>query len=65
MEIVRANELAFIALAEAPVDWQHPNATCLAGCDLFEFDFLSTTRDRFMPVSIKPIEGNRLRLHEI
>jgi hypothetical protein len=63
VEVVRADDTTFIALAEAPVDWQHPNATCLSGCDMSEFDFLSTTRDRFMPVSLKPIESNRLWLH--
>ena len=65
VEIVRADDSAFIALAEAPVDWQHPNATCLSGRDLSEFDFLSATRDGFVPVSMKPIEGNRFRLHQI
>ena len=58
VEIVRADDSAFIALAEAPVDWQHPNATCLSGCDLSEFDFLSATRDGSVPVSMKSIEGN-------
>ena len=65
VEIVRADDSAFIALAEAPVDWQHPNATCLSGRDLSEFDFLSATRDGIVPVSLKPIEDNRLRLHQI
>jgi hypothetical protein len=63
VEVVRANDSTFIALAEAPVDWQHPNATCLSGRDLSEFDFLSTTRDGFVPVSLYPIRSNRLRLH--
>ena len=62
VEIVCADDSAFIALAEAPVDWQHPNATCLSGRDLSEFDFLSATRDGFVPVSLKPIEGNRIRV---
>ena len=63
MEVVRADDSAFIALAEAPIDWQHPNATCLSRRDLSEFDFLSATRDGFVPVSLKPIGTNRLRLH--
>ena len=62
VEIVRVDDSAFIALAEALVDCQHPNATCLSGRDLSEFDFLSATRDGFVPVSLKPIGGNRLRL---
>ena len=63
VEVVRADDSAIIALAEAPVDWQHPNATCLSGRDLSEFDFLSATRDGFVPVSVKPIVTNRLCLH--
>ena len=63
VEAVRADDSAFIALAEAPVDWQYPNATCLSGRDLADFYFLSATRDGFVPVSLKPIGTNRLRLH--
>jgi hypothetical protein len=63
VEIVHADDSAFIALAEAPVHWHHPNATRLSGRDLSEFDFLSATRDGFVPVSLKPIESNRIRLH--
>ena len=46
---------------ESIVDWQHSNVTCLLGRDLSEFDFLSATRDGFVPVPLKPVESNRLR----
>ena len=49
------------ALFDASVDGQHPNATGLTGCDLSEFDFLSTTKNGFVPASLKPTECNRLQ----
>ena len=62
VEVVPADNSACIALAESLVDWQHSTATCLSGRDLFGFDFLSATRDGFVPVSLKPVGENRLRL---
>lgn len=43
------------------MDWQHPNATCLMGRDLSEYDFLSATKSGFVPVSLKPVGGNQLQ----
>ena len=53
VEVIHADNSACVALAEASVDWQHPNATCLTGRDLSEFDFLSATKNGFIPVSLK------------
>src|SRR5664279_4534729 len=55
VEVVHADDSACIALAESLVDWQTSNATCLSGPDLSRFDFLSATRDGFMPVSLTSI----------
>ena len=60
VEVVHADNSACVALADSLVDWQHPNATCLTGQDLSDFDFLSAARYGFMPVSLKPIGSNRL-----
>jgi hypothetical protein len=60
VEVVYADNSTCIALADSPVDWQHPNATCLTGRDLSDFDFLSATKNGFVPVSLKPIYNNRL-----
>ena len=62
IEVVHADNLACIALAESFVDWQHSNVTCLLGRHLSGFDFLSATRDGFVLVYLNPINGNRLRL---
>ena len=61
VEVIHADNSACVALADASVDWQHPNATCLTGRDLSEFDFLSATKNGFVPVSLKPVGGNRLQ----
>jgi hypothetical protein len=60
VEVVHADNSTCIALADSPVDWQHPNATCLTGRDLSAFDFLSATKNGFVPVSLKPFYNNRL-----
>ena len=60
IEVIHADNLACVALADASVDWQHPNATCLTGRDLLEFNFLSATKTGFVPVSVKPVGDNRL-----
>ena len=60
-EVIRADNSACVALADASVDWQHPNVTCLTGCNFSEFDFLSATKSSFVPVSLKPVGDNRLQ----
>ena len=63
VEIIYADASACVALADAMmVDWQHPEATCLTGRnDLPEFDFLSATKNGFVPIMLKPIGGDRLK----
>ena len=60
VEVVHVDNLVCVALADSLVDWQHPNATCLTGRDLTDFDFLSATTNCFVPVSLKLIGSNRL-----
>ena len=60
IEVVHADTSAFVALADASVDWQHGNVQCLFVQDLPEYDFLSVTRDGFVPVSVQPISSSRL-----
>ena len=60
VDVVHADNLACVALADASVDWQHPHASCLIGRDLLDFDFLRDTKNGFVPVSLKLVAGNRL-----
>jgi hypothetical protein len=52
--VVHTYASAYIALADATVDWQHGGAQCLSGRDLTGYDFLSVAKEIFAPVSVKP-----------
>jgi hypothetical protein len=51
---------AYIALADATADWQHGSAQCLSEKDLTGYDFLSVSKEGFMPVFVKPTSEARL-----
>jgi hypothetical protein len=40
--------------------WTHDDVKCLLSLDLLNYDFLSVSKDGFVPVHLKPIE-NRLK----
>jgi hypothetical protein len=42
------------------IDWQYGSAQCLSGKDLSGYDFLSVTKDGFVPVSVQPTFEARL-----
>jgi hypothetical protein len=44
----------YISLADATAGWEHGSVQCLSGKDLAGYDFLSISKDGFVPVSIKP-----------
>jgi hypothetical protein len=54
IEVVHADTLAYIALADATADLQHGSTQYLSGKDLTRYDFLSISKDGFMPMSVKP-----------
>jgi hypothetical protein len=60
IEVVHADALAYIALVDTTTDWQHGGARCLSGRDLIGYDFLSVSKEGFVPVSIKPASKARL-----
>jgi hypothetical protein len=43
-EVVHADTSAYIALADARVDWQHGSTHCLLGKDLIGYGFLSISK---------------------
>jgi hypothetical protein len=53
IEAVHADALAYIALADTTADWQHGGTQCLSGRDLTGYDFLSVSKEGFVPVSVK------------
>jgi hypothetical protein len=52
VEVVHADALAYIALADATADWQHGSAQCLLEN--------SISKEGFVPVSVKPASEARL-----
>jgi hypothetical protein len=54
IEVVHMDTSAYIALADAMANWQHGGAQWLLGRDLTWYDFLSVSKEGFVPVSIKP-----------
>jgi hypothetical protein len=52
IEVVHVDALAYIALTDASTDWQHGSARYLSGRDISGYDFLSITKDEFVPVSV-------------
>ena len=60
VEIVQADTSAEVAMADASVEWQHGNIQCLSGLDLSSYDFISVSKDGFVPISVKPANIARL-----
>jgi hypothetical protein len=54
IEVVHADTLAYITLADATADLQHGSTQYLSGKDLTGYDFLSISKDGFVPMSVKP-----------
>ena len=56
VEIVHADTLASVAMADSSI-WTHDGGKCLMGLDISDYDFLSVSKDGFLPVHVKPIES--------
>jgi hypothetical protein len=61
IEVVHADVLPYIALADATANWQYRNTQCLSGKDLTGYDFVSISKDGFVSVSVQPASETRLR----
>jgi hypothetical protein len=53
IEVVHADTSTQIALADATTDWQQGSVHCLSRKDLIGYDFLSISKEGFVPMSIK------------
>jgi hypothetical protein len=60
VEIVHADVSSCVATADSP-SWSHYNSKCLSGQDISYYDFISASKDGFIPVSVKPVD-DRLNL---
>jgi hypothetical protein len=57
---VHADASAYITLADVTADWQHGSAQCLSGKELIGYDFLSVSKEGFVPMSVKSVSKARL-----
>jgi hypothetical protein len=55
VEIVHADVSACVAIADSS-SWSHYNIKCLSGQDISDCDFVSVSKDGFIPVSVKPVD---------
>jgi hypothetical protein len=59
--VVQADEEVCIAVAESQVDILGGKMKCLSGKDLTGYDYISISRDGFVPISVKSaISATRL-----
>jgi hypothetical protein len=56
-EVVDVDEGACIAMTESQVDVQGGLMRCRTGRHLSEYDYVSTGRDGFVPISVKPMRS--------
>jgi hypothetical protein len=57
VEIVHSDSSTDVATADAPALGGHDAFGCLSGKDLSDYEFISATRQGFVPVSLKPIDN--------
>jgi hypothetical protein len=55
IEVVHADTSACVAMADSSI-WTYEDVKCLSGLDLLDYDFLSVSKDGFVPVQVKPIK---------
>jgi hypothetical protein len=55
VEIVHADVIACAAMADSS-SWSHYNIKCLSGQDISDCDFVSVSKDCFIPMSIKLVD---------
>jgi hypothetical protein len=58
--VVHMDTPTYIALDDATVDWQHGGVRCLSGRVFTGYEFLSISKEGFVPVSVKPASKARL-----
>jgi hypothetical protein len=58
IEVVYADTSACVAMTNSSI-WTYEDVKCLSGLDLLDYDFLSVSKDGFVPVHVKPVK-NRL-----
>jgi hypothetical protein len=60
VEVIRADDSAYVAMAEAMEDLQDGEVKCLIGRDLQDYDYVSMGKEGFVPVIVRPTNVNCL-----
>jgi hypothetical protein len=58
--VVHTDVSTYIALVDTSANWQHGGTQCLSRRDLSGYDFLSVTKDEFVPMSVQLASEARL-----
>jgi hypothetical protein len=62
--VVQADDSACVAITKSQVDVQGGRMECLTGQDLTEYDYISVSKDGFVPIIVKPMMSEtRLSIH--
>jgi hypothetical protein len=54
-----------VAVAESHVDILGGKMECLSGKDLMGYDYISVSKDGFVPISVKPVIGATWLGHDL
>jgi hypothetical protein len=65
VEVVQVDEDVCITMIESQVDIQGGEMKCLTGRDLTGYDYVSVSKDRFVPISVKPTIGMTQLAHDL
>jgi hypothetical protein len=57
VEQVHADASACISMANAPILWTYETATCLAGVDFSDYQFISIDTKGSIPIMLEPMEN--------
>jgi hypothetical protein len=55
VEVVEADEAECVAMNESKADVQGGRMSCLTGRDLTDYDYVSVSKEGFVPISVKPM----------
>jgi hypothetical protein len=55
IEVIHADTSACVAMADSSI-WTYEDVKCLSGLGLSDYDFLSVSKNGFVPVHIKPVK---------
>jgi hypothetical protein len=65
VEVVQADKVVCVAMAESQVNIMGEKMECLSGKDLMGYDYISVGMHGFIPISVKPAIGATQLAHDL